>query len=59
MTVHIREFVLRLGAEERERRGGETGPDAVTRRELEALRRELLRQVRDSAAETRPQPFDR
>lgn len=59
MTVHIREFVLRLGVERESGSGSADAQDPVTQEHLEDLRQELLRELRDSTGNTRPQPFDR
>ena len=59
MTVHIREFVLRLGIEDKDAsRRTDTG-ESVTAEDLENLRRDLLRRLNAGTGGTRPQPFDR
>lgn len=59
MSVHIREFVLRLGIDDKDKRGTESEGPSVTQSDLDALRRELTRRYQAIVSETRPQPFDR
>lgn len=59
MTVHIREFVLRLGVDSQDDRSGQADRSDVTQEDLNELHQELMRELRALAGGTRAQPFDR
>ena len=59
MTVHIREFVMRLGVDGAGTGGSTADQSAISREEFEKLRQELTRQIKSAAGGNRPQPFDR
>lgn len=62
MTVHIREFVLRLGVDGEDGHGGhpqQQDRPGVSQEDLDELYRELMREMRSLAGGSRAQPFDR
>lgn len=59
MTVHIREFVLRLGVDSQDDRPQQADRSGVTQDDLDELHQELIRELRTLAGGTRAQPFDR
>jgi hypothetical protein len=61
MTVHIREFVLQLGidGDADSEAAPPRGEPGVSREDLDALRRDLLRQMREMVADATAPPFDR
>lgn len=59
MTVHIREFVMRLGVDGEGASKPADSDSNVRVEDLETLREDLLRELRSSIADVRAQPFDR
>lgn len=59
MTVHIREFVLRLGVDGQDSHRQQAAQPGVTQEDLDELYRELMREMRALAGGSRAQPFDR